>query len=422
MTVSLSPASPRTASVDARRWPDVAALPKYSRLRTAVAERLVRHALGRLPLRVRLGGGHPVGHGGPLMDVRDPDALFLRVGACGLIGFGESYMAGEWEAHDLVGVLTVLAEHAATLVPEPLQRLRSAWAPRQPAPQRNTAEGARADVSHHHDLPNQLFALFLDETLSYSSALFRGFPAQHHLLAAAQHRKIDRLLDLAQVGSGTQLLEIGTGRGELAIQAARRGARVLTVTRSREQQELAWRRIRGAGLQDRVTVLLRDYRKVLGRFDAIVSVETIEALGEEYWPEYFMTLDRLLAPGGRVALQAITMPHERLPASRGTYTWIQKYIFPGGLLPSTEAIEQLVARCTTLRVAERDGFGPHYAETLRLWRERFTAHAAEADALGFDETFRRMWTFYLAYSEAGFRSGYLDVQQLLLTKPGDAGA
>ncbi|MFF0066211.1 class I SAM-dependent methyltransferase [Streptomyces sp. NPDC005279] len=412
----MSPAPSRVASVDARSWPDVARLPRTSRLRTAAAERLVVRALGRLPLRVRLAGGRPIGLGGPFMEVHDPQAFFRRIGAGGLIGFGESYMAGEWEARDLVGVLTVLAEHVATLIPEPLQRLRGAWAPTRPAEHRNSSEGSRANISHHYDLSNELFALFLDRTMSYSSALFRGFPAEQNLLPAAQYRKIDRLLDLAQVGSGTQLLEIGTGWGELAIRAAQRGARVLTVTLSGEQQELARRRVHEAGLADRVTVLLRDHRKVLGRYDAIVSVEMVEAVGEEFWPEYFMTLDRLLAPGGRIALQSITMPHERLLASRTTFTWIQKYIFPGGLLPSTEAIEQVVTGCTGLRVAARDGFGPHYAETLRLWRERFAERAAAVGALGFDETFRRMWTFYLAYSEAGFRSGYLDVQHMLLTK------
>ncbi|MFI2349985.1 class I SAM-dependent methyltransferase [Streptomyces sp. NPDC019443] len=404
--------SERTASVDARRWPDVATLPRAPRMRTAAAERLVRRAVGRLPLRVRLAGGAPIGRGGPLMVVHDPHAFLRRIGSVGLVGLGESYMAGEWEAHDLVGVLTVFAEHAATLVPGPRRRQRGARPPRQPAEHRT------GDLPY--DMPNELltelFALFLDETFSYSSALFRGFPAEQHLLPAAQHRKIDRLLDLAGVGAGTQLLEIGAGSGELAIRAARRGARVLTVTLSRQQQELVRRRVREAGLEHRVTVLLRDYRMVLGRYDAIVSVEMIEAVGQEHWPQYFMTLDRLLAPGGRVALQTITMPHERPAASRSTYAWTQKYIFPGGPLPSTEAIGQIVTRCTGLRPAERIRFGPHYAETLRLWRERFTQRAADVEALGFDETFRRMWTFYLANSEAGFRAGCLDVQQVLLTK------
>ncbi|WP_308312878.1 cyclopropane-fatty-acyl-phospholipid synthase family protein [Streptomyces sp. ISL-1] len=404
--------SSRTASVDALRWPDVATLPRAIRLRTAADERRVWHAVGRLPLRVLLAGGDPIGRGGPLMEVHDPHAFFRRVASGGLTGFGESYMAGEWDAHDLVGVLSVFAEHAATLVPRPRGRRRGVLSPRRPAGHRTYA----LPYDPPYDPPGELMALFLDETLSYSSALFRGFPAEQHLLAAAQHRKIDRLLDLAGVGAGTQLLEIGTGWGELAIRAALRGARVLTVTLSRQQQELARRRVHEAGLEHRVTVLLRDYRKVLGRYDAIVSVEMIEALGEEHWPQYFMTLDRLLAPGGRVALQTKTMPHDRLPASRTTYAWTRKYISPGGQLPSNEAIEQIVTGCTALRPAERAGFGPHYAETLRLWRERFTQRAADVEAFGFDETTRRMWTFHLAGSEAGFRSGALDVQQVLLTK------
>lgn len=171
-----------------------------------------------------------------------------------------------------------------------------------------------------------------------------------------------------------------------------------------------------AGLADRVTVELCDYREARGSYDAVVSVEMIEAVGEEFWPVYFRTLDDRLAPGGRAALQAITMPHERMLASRDTHTWIQKYIFPGGLLPSVEAVERTVRDHTRLTVARRDGFGAHYAETLRLWRERFTERADEVAALGFDATFRRMWTLYLAYSEAGFRSGYLDVQQYLFAK------
>ncbi|MFD6990128.1 class I SAM-dependent methyltransferase [Streptomyces sp. NPDC059943] len=417
-TTAGAAATTASSAVDARRWPDVARLPRASWPRTAIAERVVRHALARLALRVRLGEGETLGLGGPLMVVRDPHAFFRRIGATGLIGFGESYMAGEWEADDVVGVLTVLAENAAVLVPAPLQRLRRVWALKRPDAQRNTPEGSRDNISHHYDLSNELFALFLDETLSYSSALFRGFPADASLLPAAQHRKIDRLLDEARVGPGTRLLEIGTGWGELAIRAAARGASVVTVTLSREQLDLAEKRIRAAGMEDRVTVRLCDYRRVGGTFDAVVSVEMIEAVGEEFWPEYFTTLDRLLAPGGRIALQAITMPHDRLLASRTTHTWIGKYIFPGGLIPSVEVMEQLTAAHTSLRVVERDGFGPHYAQTLRLWRERFAEQEARVDALGFDTTFRRMWTFYLAYSEAGFRSGYLDVQQMVLAREG----
>ncbi|MFD4790181.1 class I SAM-dependent methyltransferase [Streptomyces sp. NPDC058459] len=404
------------APVDAGRWPDVAAVPKASWPVRTVAAGVVRHALGGLPLRVRFPGGTTLGLGGPLIEVRDPDAFHARIGTTGLIGFGESYMAGEWDAPDLVGALTVLASHAAELVPAPLQRLRRLWALRQPAAQRNTETGARDNISRHYDLSNDLFALFLDDTLTYSSAVFRGFPAEHALLPAAQHRKIDRLLDLAEVGEGTRLLEIGTGWGELALRAAARGAHVTSLTLSREQRDLARQRVREAGFADRVAIELRDYREAEGTYDAIVSVEMIEAVGAEFWPTYFRTLDERLAPGGRVALQAITMPHERMLASRDTHTWIQKYIFPGGLLPSVEAVDQTVREHTGLAVTRRDAFGAHYAETLRLWRERFTERADDVDDLGFDAVFRRMWTFYLAYSEAGFRSGYLDVQQYLLTK------
>jgi len=214
---------------------------------------------------------------------------------------------------------------------------------------------------------------------------------------------------------GTRLLEIGTGWGELAIRAAQRGAQVHTVTLSREQQLLARERIAAAGLSNRITVQLCDYREVTGHYDAIVSVEMIEAVGYRYLPAYLRALDRLLRPGGRIGLQVITMPHRRMLASRDTYTWVHKYIFPGGFLPSVELIEQTVAAHTNLLISERCSFGPHYAHTLRLWLQRFTANSAGADALGFDRIFRRMWRFYLAYSEAGFASGYLDLHQLVLT-------
>ncbi|MFI9101214.1 class I SAM-dependent methyltransferase [Streptomyces fildesensis] len=416
----------RGLPVNPELWPDVVRVPGAP-VRAAVAERLVRRAVARLPLRLALPGRAPAGSSDPdtpLLRVHRPDAFFARIAESGLVGFGESYMAGEWDSDDLVGVLTVLASQVASLIPAPLQRLRGAWALRQPSAQRNTVAGARGNISRHYDLSNDLFSLFLDESMTYSAALFPPdgepadvrSPAGAEPLTVAQHRKIDRLLDLAAVGPGTRLLEIGTGWGELALRAARRGAEVVTVTLSREQRELALLRIREAGYEDRVTVLLQDYRQVRGAYDAAVSVEMIEAVGEEFWPVYFRTLERLLTPGGRIALQAITMPHDRLLASRRTFTWIQKYIFPGGLLPSVTAVEQVLARHTGLRIAEDTGFGPHYARTLELWRERFTERAAEVAELGFDETFRRMWTFYLAYSEAGFRSGYLDVRQLLLVR------
>jgi cyclopropane-fatty-acyl-phospholipid synthase len=424
--------------VDPGKWPDVAAIPRAP-IRGAIARLLFARVAARLALRVRLPSGRWFGGGGPdapVLMLHRPADFYQRVGAGGLIGFGESYMAGDWDADDLAALLTVMARQVDSLVPRQLQWLRNAYVRRQP-PQEDASEtGARRNVQRHYDLSNQMFALFLDETMTYSSALFEEAangaltssdraPAGHPAapvsppptganLAAAQRRKIDRLLDLTRVGPGTSVLEIGTGWGELAIRAARRGARVRTITISAEQRDLAVRRIREAGLADRVTVELLDYRRVDGRYDAILSVEMIEAVAERYWPQYFAALGRLLAPGGRIGLQAITMPHHRMLATRRTRTWILKYIFPGGLIPSVTSIEDNLAAHTRLRIAERRGFGAHYGQTLRIWRERLLASQSELARLGFDEVFKRMWLLYLCHAEAGFRSGYLDVSQFLL--------
>ncbi|MFH8259271.1 class I SAM-dependent methyltransferase [Streptomyces roseolus] len=406
--------SVRRGDVDAGRWPDVAQVPSAGPARIFVARYLVERALDRLGLTAPTVGAR-VNTAGPRLTVHDPDAFYRRVGRHGLIGFGESYMAGEWDSDDLAGVLTVLAGHVDELVPAPLRRLRGLWVSARPAADRNTRDGARSNIRRHYDLSNDLFSLFLDPTLTYSSAVFGAFPAPFESLAPAQHRKIDRLLDLAGVGEGTRLLEIGTGWGELALRAAARGARVTTLTLSAEQAALARERIAAAGLTDRVDVQLRDYRDAEGRYDAVVSVEMIEAVGADYWPAYFTALRRALAPGGRIALQAITMGHRQMLHTAATHTFISKYVFPGGLIPSREAIAEHSA-ATGLRTAADDGFGEHYAETLRLWRERFTAHRPAVTRLGFDPVFARMWEFYLAYSEAGFRSRYLDVRQLLLTE------
>ena len=188
------------------------------------------------------------------------------------------------------------------------------------------------------------------------------------------------------------------------------------MTLSEEQATLARQRIAQAGLSSAVDVRVEDYRDVTGQFDAVLSVEMIEAVGERWWPEYFRTLEKRLAPSGRIGLQAILMAHDRLLATKGSWTWIHKYIFPGGVIPSTEAIRQTLSEHTTLEVVDQLHFGESYAITLRRWRDLFDARAERIDQLGFDRTFRRMWDFYLAYSEAGFRSGYLDVAQLVLAR------
>ena len=409
--------------IDPSRWPDVA-VARGSAPRAEVARLLFGAATTRLPIRVRLPDGRQLGAGSPdapLMMVHNPGAFFTRLGAGGLIGFGESYMAGDWDCDDLTGLLTVFAANVGGLVPTPLQRLRTLAVRRQPTADRQTKDGARRNIGRHYDLSNEFFALFLDETMTYSSALFETAAdgsaiAAERLLGQAQRRKIDRLLDQARVGPGCRLLEIGTGWGELAIAAGQRGATVRTVTISARQHELAARRVAQAGLAERVSVELRDYRDVAGQYDAICSVEMIEAVGERYWDTYFTHLDGLLAPGGRVALQAITMPHDRMMASKRTYTWILKYIFPGGLIPSVTAIEDSLNRHTRLRISERHDFGEHYEQTLRIWRDRFNDRRGEVTALGFDEVFGRMWLFYLCYAEAGFRSGYLNVSQLTMER------
>ncbi len=412
---------PLSGAIDPALWPDVANVAECP-VRAAMARRIFRHAVNTLPLRVRDGNGRTYGGGrttDPLMQLVRPRAFFHRLGATGTIGFGEAYMAGDWIAEDLAGVLAAFAANMRELVPEMFHKLRHAVLSRQPLHHDNTVDGARENIHHHYDLSNELFKTFLDESMTYSAAVFDGEPyGARDDLAQAQCRKNDRLLDAAAVGAGTRVLEIGTGWGELAIRAARRGAHVTSLTISVEQAELARTRIAAAGLADRVDVQLRDYREAQGRYDAIVSVEMIEAVGANHWAEYFGTIDERLAPGGRVGLQAILQDDYTVLATRDTYTWIRKYIFPGGQLASVEAIERTLRAHTGLKISDRYSFGRHYAETLRRWRETFEQRANDVATLGFDETFRRMWSLYLAYSEAGFRTGYLDVQQLTLTKPG----
>ena len=409
--MTLTPTRPGPA------WPGLDGVPGGVRTSVSanVARRIFLAAVDRLPVTVAVTTGRTTetrGLGGPLMTVHRPDELFARLGRDGLIGFGESYLTGAWDAEDLTAFLTVLAGNVADLVPARLQKLRRLVLRGRPRHHRTTKDHTRELIAHHYDLSNDLFGLFLDESMTYSAALFDGTDDLHE----AQLRKIDRLLDSTGVGPGTRVLEIGTGWGELALRAAARGAVVRSVTLSVEQQALARERIAAAGLSHRVEVDLCDYRDVAGTYDAVLSVEMIEAVGYEYWPTYFQTLDRVLGPGGRAGIQAILMPHDRMLATRGSYTWINKYIFPGGFLPSAQVIDEVTARHTSLRVVDHLAFGPDYAETLRRWDEAFLARSSDVLQLGFDETFLRMWHFYLEYSRAGFASGYLDVEQIVLER------
>ncbi|MFJ6132620.1 class I SAM-dependent methyltransferase [Janibacter terrae] len=394
-------------------------------VRAHLARPIVTKVLERAPVRVTMPDGTTLGGGrdldAPTLRIVRPTALFERMAHHPKIGFGEGYMAGDWEVApgtDLADALVPFAERITTLVPPGLARLRRVVDRRIPSTTRNTLRGSRKNIEAHYDLSNDLFEAFLDETLSYSSALFdRSRALTEQSLEEAQHAKIEAVLDTADVRAGSRVLEIGTGWGSLAMAAARRGALVTTITLSQEQAALARERIAAAdidepGLAGRVEVRLQDYREVTGQFDAIVSVEMIEAVGEEYWPTYFGAIDDLLAPGGVVAIQAILMSHERYLATRRSYGWIQKHIFPGGLIPSEEAIGETTARHTSLRVTSTHRFGRDYAETLRRWRRTFDQEWSTIAAAGFDETFRRKWEFYLAYCEAGFAADYLDVAQI----------
>jgi cyclopropane-fatty-acyl-phospholipid synthase len=438
-------------AIDPQRWPDLVSVPPAG-LKARVARRVFDRAVAPLPLRVLGPSGRRLGGGGDersaVMRLNRPREFFARLGVHGLIGFGEAYQTGAWEADDLAAVLGAFARRVADVVPRPLQKLRGLYVAHFPADQDGTPTNARRNIERHYDLSNDLFELFLDESMTYSSALYGGaqaaagyqtnqldqpnqpdesgraneLDAETRALHEAQLRKIDSILDAAGVRAGSKVLEIGSGWGALAMRAAgERGAYVTTLTLSHEQKALAEERIAQAGLSDRIEVRLADYREVgpppgsVG-YDAIVSVEMIEAVGARYWPDYFEAIDRLLAPDGRVAVQSITMPHDRLMATWKTYTWIHKYIFPGGLIPSVTAIEQALRARTRLRLVRRLDFGEDYARTLRTWRERFEERWPAVSALGFDEVFHRTWRFYLAYCEAGFASGYIGVSQLTFAR------
>jgi cyclopropane-fatty-acyl-phospholipid synthase len=383
------------------------------KLRAEVTKLLLKRIAPQVDVRVILPNGEALGPNKPnlpTLRILNND-FFNRLGNDLKIGLGESFMANDWVAEpDLADVLTPYAEKLLHIVPAWMRKFRKFFEPFQPKHEENHLEGSKSNISRHYDLSNDLFALFLDETLTYSAANFGSDEATFNNLAKAQIRKIEGVLDFAGVKPGMHILEIGTGWGQLAMQAAYRGAKVHTITLSKEQKELAEARIAKAGLSNLITVELRDYRDLEGQYDAVVSVEMIEAVGEKYWPTYFDAISKHLKPGGRFGLQAITMPHDRLLASKHAYTWIHKYIFPGGIIPSREVIDQYTK--VELKLVDSLSIRMGYAETLRLWREKFMENQNKVIALGFDEEFLRMWQYYLAYSEAGFRSGHLDVCQL----------
>ncbi|MEW6678243.1 MAG: cyclopropane-fatty-acyl-phospholipid synthase family protein [Pseudomonadota bacterium] len=361
------------------------------------------------------------GEGSWHLQVLSP-AFWPAVAFGGSVGAGEAFMAGHWRCDDPVGLMQLLVRNLQKLdalegglarIASPLRRLGH-WL------HRNSRAGSRHNIAAHYDLGNAFYRLWLDETLMYSCALF-SHPGQD--LAEASRAKLEGICRKLDLSPQDHVLEIGTGWGGFALHAAGRyGCRVTTVTLSREQYELARLRIDQAGLSARVEVKLVDYRELEGTYDKLVSVEMVEAVGAEFLPVYFQQCQRLLKPGGVMLLQAITIVDQRYRQALKSVDFIQKYVFPGGFLPSVTALSQAMTQASDLRPVHMEDMGPHYAETLRHWRQRFLDALPAVRALGYSPEFIRMWLFYLCYCEAGFRERHLGTVQMVLTRPGWRGA
>ena len=400
-----------------RATPRLRRRPATGLARAAVLGVLERLEGGTLDLTLPDGTRRRFGDGdGPWAAARiDSESFFRRAVTRTRTGVCEGYVAGEWDAEgDLADVFAVLvraAERASSRW-RAVRRLREL---RPHLPARNGVRRARRHIGYHYDLGNELYALFLDESMTYSCAYFER-PGQS--LADAQQAKYRRLCEKLDIGPSDHVLEIGCGWGGFAVHAAaERGARVTGVTISREQAAFARRRVAELGLGEQVEILERDYRLLEGRFTKIVSIEMFEAIGEREFGTFFRTCDALLAPGGAIGLQVICIPDQRWERYRRTTDWVREYVFPGSLIPSLGAVHGAMATASGLIVQGVEDIGVHYAETLGTWRERFTGRLADVRALGYDETFVRTWELYLASCEALFRTRALRDLQLVLSRP-----
>ncbi len=346
--------------------------------------------------------------------------FFTRLVTGGNIGMGESWMDGAWESDDLTGVLQLFIDNMAQLK---ATGITSGIAKRlmhllQHATNRNTILGSKRNIHAHYDLGNEFYQLFLDnETMMYSSAIFK---TPDESLPDAQRRKIHRLIELAAIKPEHHILEIGCGWGGFAIETAKQiGCRVTGITISEEQFKFAKERVAAEGLEQQVKIVMCDYREMQGKFDHIVSIEMLEAVGHAYYGTFFATCDRLLKPGGRVVLQVICIPDQRYDAYRRNPDWIQKYIFPGGMLPSLTELSKAMTQHSSFTVESLDNIGVHYAETLRRWREAFKENTRTLVKLGYDGPFQRKWNYYLCYCEAGFQTRFTNDLHLVLTRPAE---
>jgi cyclopropane-fatty-acyl-phospholipid synthase len=349
--------------------------------------------------------------------VHDP-GFYRAVAWNGSVGGAEAYIQGLWDSDDLVTLVRLLVRNRDLLdgMDRGLARV-GGWAMEAlDLLRRPTRRGSRANVRAHYDIGNEFFRLFLDDDMMYSSALF-AHPDEP--LEVASRRKLARICDKLDLRPHDRVLEIGSGWGGLAVYVAReRGCRVTTTTISRDQYALARERVAAAGLTERVTVLHDDYRDLRGRFDKVVSVEMIEAVGEAYLETFLRRTAALLEPHGLALIQAITIEDHRYRQALGSVDFIRRHVFPGSFIPSVSAIVGAAARATDLRLVNLEDIGPSYALTLRAWRQRFLAQRERARALGYDERFLRLWEFYLCYCEGGFLERSISDAQLLFARPG----
>lgn len=402
------PADGRSAAGALRAW-----------LRRRLHGRLARLEHGEIELReagaVRTFGGPDPELPRAVVEVRDP-AVYGRLARSGTLGAAEGWMRGEWSSPDLTALFRVLLRNEAALggldrglprLRAPLDRL-AAWL------RRNTRRGARRNIEAHYDLGNDFFALFLDPTLTYSSGLFETPAASMEDASRAKYERICRKLEL---GPRDHVLEIGTGWGGFCLHAGSRyGCRVTSTTISPAQLELARERIAAAGLAERVTVLDRDYRDLAGRFDKLVSIEMIEAVGHDNLRAWFRSCAERLVPTGRAVVQAIVTRDQGYEQARRTMDFVKRYVFPGGQLPSLGALLGAAARVSDLRLVHLEEISPHYAETLRRWRMRFLANGARIRSLGYPERVLRLFEFYLRYCEAAFEERSIGVVQLVFER------
>jgi cyclopropane-fatty-acyl-phospholipid synthase len=369
------------------------------------------------------GREHRFGHRSPRCDVSvtitvDNPQLFADAAFGGTVGAGESYINGHWRCDDLTGLVRLFVANREfmndmdsrwSLVSRPLLKFFHFL-------NRNTRSGSARNITAHYDLGNELYEIMLDPTMAYSCGIFARPDATLH---EAQLAKFDAVCRKLALAPGERVVEIGTGWGGLAMHAAANyGCHVTTTTISREQHDYARERIARAGLQDRITLLLEDYRDLRGSYDKAMSIEMIEAVGANYLETYLAKCSSLLEPHGAMLLQAITIQDQYYEQARRSVDFIQRFVFPGSFIPSVQAISAALTRATDLKIFHLEDIGPHYAQTLRLWRERFFANLGEIRRLGYPERFVRLWDYYLCYCEGGFAERQLGDVQLLLTKPG----